>query len=451
MQKGDIIFYLNFNPMKYSQFNSIVSLDNNTYLYNSFVQKFIAIDSLLKDLLESAIIEGVDGLEDIHPDFYSYLKAEGFLVPNDTNEVDKVKKIVKSVDENLHEFLLTINPTMNCNFKCWYCYETHIKKSSFSQEMMKKVDRFIENTTQKPNLHYFNLAFFGGEPLLYFKRDVAPVIRKLQEECKRNLVDYSVSFTTNGYLINDYFIDFFKSHEIVPALQITLDGYGEEHDQVRYVTKTKGSYAEIVKNMRRLLNNRFPVRLRINYTKDNIENAYKIADDFADIKAEIKDQFLLVDMHRVWQDTGNEDLPSIVDKNVEYFQSKGITVKHNSPNNVVESCYADKRNSAVINYNGDIYKCTARDFTKENRAGYLNDVGDLIWEDDYLERRMDIKFKNKPCLSCRLMPICNGGCSQHAMEALEEGGRGDYCIYHGDDKLKDDVVKSKIDEILISL
>ena len=64
---------------------------------------------------------------------------------------------------------------------------------------------------------------------------------------------------------------------------------------------------------------------------------------------------------------------------------------------------------------------------------------------------MDIKFKNKPCLTCRLLPICNGGCSQHAMEALEEGGRGEYCVYNGDDKLKDDVVKSKIDEILGSL
>ncbi len=437
--------------MKYSQFNSIVTIENQIYLYNSFVQKFILIDPLLKDLLESAIVEGIDGLEEVHPDFYTYLKSEGFLVPNDVDEVGKVKEIVKFVDENNDSFLLTINPTMNCNFKCWYCYETHIKKSSFSEEMIETVNKFIEKTARKPKMNFFNLAFFGGEPLLYFKRDVTPVIKKLQQECKENLVDYSVSFTTNGYLINDYFIDFFKSHKITPALQITLDGYGKKHDEVRYVTKTKGSYVEIVNNIKVLLKNEFPVRLRINYTKDNIEDAYKIADEFDEIASEIKKEFLLVDLHRVWQDTGDEDIPSIVNKNVDYILSKGIPVKHNSPNNVAESCYADKRNSAVINYNGDIYKCTARDFTRENRAGYISDQGDLIWENNYLERRMDIKFKNKPCLTCRLMPICNGGCSQHAMEALEEGGRGEYCVYHGDDKLKDDVVKSKIEEIVGSL
>ena len=437
--------------MKYSQFNSIVSFNNAIYLYNSYVQKFIVIDPLLKDLLEASIAEGIDGLEDIHPGFYEYLKSEGFLVPSDDDEVQKIRDIVKVVDENTQSFLLTINPTMNCNFKCWYCYETHIKKSSFSDEMIGKVSKFIEKTAKKPDMKFFNLAFFGGEPLLYFKRDVIPVIEKMQDECEANDVGYAVSFTTNGYLIDDYFINFFKARDIVPALQITLDGYGEKHDAVRYVTKTKGSYVEIVRNMKLLINNGFPVRLRINYTKDNIEDAYKISDEFNDIDPETKNKFLLIDFHRVWQDSDGEDIPKIVDQNLEYMKSKGITVKHNSPNNVVQSCYADKRNSAVINYNGDIYKCTARDFTRPNRAGFINEEGDLIWENDYLERRMDVKFKNKPCLTCRLMPICNGGCSQHAMEALEKEGRGEYCIYEGDETLKDDVVKSKIEEIVESL
>ncbi|WP_340203328.1 radical SAM/SPASM domain-containing protein [Ascidiimonas sp. W6] len=437
--------------MKYSQFNSIIPFDNSFYLYNSYTQKFIIIAPLLKDLLEASIMEGIDGLEEIHPDFYKYLKSEEFLVPNNVDEVEKIRKIVKTVDENNSSFLLTINPTMNCNFKCWYCYETHIKKSSFSDSMIDKVSKFIEKTAQKPAMNFFNLSFFGGEPLLYFKRDVVPVIQKLQKECVENSVDYAVSFTTNGYLVDDYFINFFKSHGIAPALQITLDGYGKKHDAVRYVTKTKGSYVEIVSNIKLLLNNSFPVRLRINYTKDNIEDAYKISDEFDDIDMEIKNDFLLVDFHRVWQDSDGEDIPMIVDQNLEYMKSKGLTVKHNSPNNVVESCYADKRNSAVINYNGDIYKCTARDFTTANRAGYLTNEGDLIWENNYLERRMEVKFKNKPCLTCRLMPICNGGCSQHAMEALEEGGRGEYCIYEGDEKIKDDVVKSKIEEIIETL
>ncbi len=91
-------------------------------------------------------------------------------------------------------------------------------------------------------------------------------------------------------------------------------------------------------------------------------------------------------------------------------------MSNTSVNNVVESCYADKRHSVTINYNANIYKCTARDFTKENRAGYINSEGELVWEDNYLERRMNSKFKNKPCQTCRILPLCGGSCSQHAME-----------------------------------
>ncbi|WP_431611416.1 radical SAM protein [Chryseobacterium sp. 'Rf worker isolate 10'] len=435
--------------MKYSQFNSIVYIDERYYLYNSFNQKFLVIDPILKDLLEASKNENIENLQEVHPTFYDYLVAEEFIIANEIEEVEKVKQLAKSVDENHSNFLLTINPTMNCNFKCWYCYETHVKTSKFSQSMIDKVGKFIEKTTSNPAMKYFQLAFFGGEPLLYFKKDVVPVIEKLQDECVKNLVDYSVSFTTNGYLIDDYFIDFFNSRKITPSFQITLDGYKEKHDEVRFVNAKKGSYEEIVKNIKRLINNSFFVRLRVNYTSENIADTYKISEEFQDIPADIKKKYLLMDFHRVWQDSQNDNINTVVDENTDKIKENGILVSHMTPDNVRNSCYADKRNSAVINYNGDLFKCTARDFTTAKRAGYINESGDLIWEDDYLERRMNTKFKNKPCLSCRLLPICNGGCSQHAMEAEES--QTEYCVYYGDDRLKDDVVISKIKGIVEAL
>jgi uncharacterized protein len=435
--------------MKYSQFNSIVFFDNRYHLYNSYTQKFIVIDATLKDLLDAAVVEGIDGLSEIHPDFYSYLKSEEFIVPNEVDEVQKVRDIVKSVDENTQSFLLTINPTMNCNFKCWYCYETHIRKSSLTNDMIEKIGRFMENITSKDGIQYFSLAFFGGEPLLYFKRDVVPLIEKMQDECVKNKVDYSVGFTTNGYLVDDEFIDFFKSHKITPALQITLDGYKEDHDAVRFVNSSKGSYEVIIKNIRKLLLNSFPVRLRINYTTENLANSYKIADEFKDIPEEILKKFLVIDLHRVWQDSKNDNIIVTVEKVVEEVRKQNVPIEHMVLNNVRDSCYADKRNSAVINYNGDLFKCTARDFTTSDRAGYLSDNGELIWENDYQERRMDIKFKNKPCLSCRLLPICNGGCSQHALEAVEKGV--EYCVFSGDENQKSSIIKSKIEQIIESL
>ncbi|MDB5285487.1 MAG: Radical protein [Mucilaginibacter sp.] len=432
--------------MKYSQFNSIVPYDDKFALYNAFSQKVIFLEETLKDLLKAAVNEGIDNLQNIHPTFYDYLSAEKFLTADDTDEIDLVKQLVAKIDNNTNQYLLTINPSMNCNFKCWYCYETHVKGSMLDEHMVSKINKFVSTTASKQEMQFFALSFFGGEPLLYFKKDVVPIIENYAKECKDNSVATSISFTTNGYLINDEFILFFKERNLTCSLQITLDGYKEKHDLVRYVSASKGSYETIITNIKSLLMNGFYVRLRINYTEKNIEDTHKIGAEFSDIPAEIKDNLLLIDFHRVWQDDKIDNTYFVVGDNIDQMRADGLNVSSTYvPNNVIESCYADKRNSAVINYNGDLFKCTARDFTTVKRAGYLSEDGELIWENGYLEKRMESKFKNKPCLTCPILPICNGGCSQHAFEHL---GGDEYCVHSGDFNEKMRIVKSKVEELI---
>jgi uncharacterized protein len=431
--------------MKFSQFNTIIPFEEKYALYNSFTQKVIFLVAELKELLSAAINEGIDNLNEYHPTFYQYIIEQGFVVEESCDEVAIVKEISEKIDNSPQDFLLTINPTMNCNFKCWYCYETHVKKSKLNVDTLEKTKRFIHKTVnENEELKTFSLSFFGGEPLLYFKETVVPIIDYAKEVCSKKNVDFTIGFTTNGYLINQSFIDYFKELGMSCFLQITLDGYKEEHDAVRFVNAKRGSYEEIVKNIRLLINNKFPVQLRVNYTDKNIANSHKIANEFEDIDKAILDNYLIFDFHRVWQNTSAGDVSEIVEENLLSIRKNGLTVKTNSPNSVVDSCYADKRNSVVINYNADIYKCTARDFTSQNRAGYVNDEGCLVWENDYQEKRMSVKFKNKPCLTCRIMPLCNGGCSQHAFERQDE----EYCIYDGDETEKSNIVKIKIEDIL---
>lgn len=432
--------------MKYSQFNTILPFDGQFVLYNSFHNRIIILEETLKDILQAARFEGIDSLLDVHPDFYNYLADQEFLVDEQVDEINRVREISQRVDEDPSQYLLTINPTMNCNFKCWYCYETHVKNSSLTPEQINRINKFILKTAERPELKHFGLSFFGGEPLLYFSRDVTPIIDHFHRVCNEHGLDYSISFTSNGYLIDQDFIDYFDRLNIRCSLQITFDGYGKTHDQVRYVNENKGSFDQIVKNIKLLVKNRFPVRLRINYTESNLEETWRIAEEFSDISQADRDAYMEFDYHRVWQNDKVDDAHLVLDRNVDSMRESGFKVSGKySPNNVHDSCYADKRNSVVINYNGDLFKCTARDFTKVQRAGVLSEEGELVWENEYQEKRMNVKFNNKPCLSCRIMPLCNGGCSQHALEHLNGD---DYCVYFGDEGEKDKVVKSKIEEIL---
>lgn len=433
-------------PYTFSMFNSVLPYQQQYALYNSFTQKVVFLDPFLKDLLVAAIHEGIDELQHVHPQFYAYLVNEAFLVPQDTDEVEKVKQLVRQVDEDESIFLLTINPTLNCNFKCWYCYETHLKQSRLTPESIEKINKLISRIAARPQLKEFNLSFFGGEPLLYFHKQVVPIIEHFYQTCERENKRYGISFTTNGYLIDDDFIRFFDERRLRCSLQITLDGHRQHHDTVRFVHAQKGSYDEIIQNIYKLVWNGFFVRVRINFTAKNLRECYRIADDLCDIDRSFSDRFMLVDFHRVWQDNEG-DVYELLENTLQYFKQKGLKVDNRySPNNVLHSCYADKRNSAVVNYDGNLFKCTARDFTKVHREGYVNEEGELVWENNSLERRMQAKFHNPPCLKCRLLPLCNGGCSQHALEALEEGKP--YCVYGGDEHEKDRVILQKIQEIV---
>ena len=102
---------------------------------------------------------------------------------------------------------------------------------------------------------------------------------------------------------------------------------------------------------------------------------------------------------------------------------------------VQNSCYADKKNHATINYNGEAYKCTARDFTSESKEGILQEDGSIEWNGKY-HNRLEAKLKNKPCLECPILPICGGGCSQLAIE--NEGK--DYCVHNFDENKKKQLV-----------
>lgn len=70
----------------------------------------------------------------------------------------------------------------------------------------------------------------------------------------------------------------------------------------------------------------------------------------------------------------------------------------------------------MVNYDGLLFKCTARDFKETRSEGRLQADGEVAWNEKYAQR-MEVKYANKACLACKILPICNGGCSQNKLDA----------------------------------
>lgn len=419
-----------------SQFNTFFHHEFSMVGYNALSNEFIILDIELFELYKAGVNENkIADLKNIHPSFFDHIKNKGFIIEKNTDEIECVKKLVSSIDQNDEIFELIINPTMNCNFKCWYCYETHIKDSKMSSLTINKVILFINNILEKPNLKQFHLSWFGGEPLLYYDKTILPILQKIYPLLKSKEIEFVSNFTTNGLLINQKILTDCNLFG-VDHFQITLDGHRKRHNKVRFVNKERGSYDEIVNNIKLILKNRINVTVRINISEDTLnDKVNEIINDFSDLTLEDK-TFLNFSFHKVWQE--EKDIQNGMIKLINEFKMNKLSTQTiDEVDHVRNSCYADKKNQATINYNGEIFKCTARDFKSENREGFLQEDGSVLWNEKH-DNRMNIKFKNKPCLTCKILPICNGSCSQLALESQGQ----EYCVHDFDEDQKTLVVKN---------
>lgn len=429
--------------MKYSIYNSFIHINaQHSLLYNAMSDKFLILTSDLADKYRTSGIKEIP--TDTNDLFYQRLIQEKFLVETEKNESDLLKEITWRTDNDDSIYILTINPTLDCNFKCWYCYENHIPQSVMNEDMLSALRKHIKDMLEQKEIRIFVLSFFGGEPLLAFEENVKPLIDYTQNLCMEKGIQLRISFTTNGYLLTRERIEQLENYPI-SSFQITLDGDRKTHDKVRKTREGNGSYNIIQAHVRLLLERHIQVTLRINYTAHNIKACAAIAEDLSTINDNEK-PYLHIDLQHVWQDSENN-----IDKEVralkKIFYNYGLRARVPLSDHVRVPCYADKRNECVINYNGDVFKCTARDFTPENRYGHLQADGTIIWEGDRHERHMHTAFTSNTCATCRIAPLCKGGCAQTRMDYE---GQTDYCLYNHDEQLKDKVILDRFEELFLN-
>ncbi|ATL43494.1 radical SAM protein [Elizabethkingia sp. HX WHF] len=428
--------------MKTSIYNNFITYDNKNVCYNLLNDKFVILEDDLKELLLAANRENnIDELKEIHPDFYEFLAEEGYIVDEEKDEFQEVVSVSKEVDDNEKQYLLFINPTMNCNFKCWYCYETHIKDSKMDNVNIEKTIQFIENIISQNNkIEDFAISWFGGEPLLYFDKVVVPILEGAKKITESSGINLITGFTTNGLLFDQKKIDFLKKYTL-QEIQITLDGYKDNHDKIRYISETKGSFDKIIKNIILLADNQINVVVRVNCTEQNINDIDKIMSLFQKVPQSIK-KYLKFTFHKVWQleSSLEYDVRHYIDK----YKNSDFYVDGAVFDSVRGSCYADKYNQAFINYNGDVFKCSARDFESKSKLGQLEQNGTITWNEKKFIRQ-NAKFQNIPCQTCSILPVCGGGCSQVAYENLGK----DYCVNDFDENKKKEIVKRVFEQKII--
>ncbi len=408
--------------MKYkmSIFTARVVVNSHIYLYSTFTDQITALSTDVDELLEKYRLN-IQDLKYIHPDLFNCLLHHKYIVSNDCEEWKEVYSTWEKEDNSPLKFSMIINPTLNCNMRCWYCYEHHDKSAYMSEETIQLVKRLITKKVEEKALKGLNIDFFGGEPLLHYKKCVKPILDTAYAECDKLDKRLYVSFTTNAFLLSDAIVrdldKYAKWGQI--RMQITLDGNEALHDKTRTLNGIYPTYRKIISNIVNCVRNNISVLVRLNYTNENVDSFYDIMDEFTSLTLKEKGDIIFT-MHKVWQEINTPDLDNRVEMLKAAFQERGFFVEFTEPLNG-SRCYGDRENFIVINYNGDLYKCTAREFLPSGREGVLAQDGNIDWNAKY-QQRMSLKKCPPVCHSCVLFPLCHAGCTQNKLEIpLNEG------------------------------
>ena len=408
----------NKNKYTTSKYNYFIDYKGRKLLFNGLTG---AGFNMSKQEYEQLLpfLENIDDFKQNYPDDFNHFVKLGYIIESDFDEMAYMKFKNRQIIFQDKDYRLTINPTLDCNFNCWYCYEEH-PKEYMSKETATKIKRHIRYMIEQEQITSLRLDWFGGEPLLYFYEIMYPIAIYAKNLCKKHKIPYSSQMTTNAYCIDEKMIAYLEKIKN-DFFQITLDGDRERHNKIRNASGAP-SYDIIINNINMLCEklDKISITMRLNYDEKTLQsgNIYTILDD---IKEENRKK-IRINTQRVWQTKNgkqeeNKDLINFI----KVAQGKGfLGVDSGGGISIGKfyTCYVSRYYHTEINYDGKIYKCTARDYSDDYVMGELMPNGIIQWNEKKLSKMYaNPTFENALCIDCKYLPLCNGTCPQNILDA----------------------------------
>ena len=172
--------------------------------------------------------------------------------------------------EHIMQASFTIVVTYNCNFRCPYCFEENLSKSSdcnvkFSKQLVDKLFESILLIEPRDSLRNKVVKLYGGEPLLKENYEIVKYIVS-----KGMDIGFVFGAVTNGYDLEIY--KDLISPEMIKYIQITIDGEKEFHNKRRIHYLGYPTFDKIISNIGIALDRGAEIVIRVNTDKNNIQS-----------------------------------------------------------------------------------------------------------------------------------------------------------------------------------
>jgi uncharacterized protein len=420
--------------MKPSRYNIFIRSHNGaTLAFNSASAALAEILPEKLPIIQRLLADPSSAKTDEEKEYLAALFEGRYLIPDSGDEVTSFK-----VNNRTHRFgnralLLTIAPTLACNFRCDYCFESQSSirmNKETEQALLAFAERSLKQSEQ------LLVTWFGGEPTLSLE-----TIERVQSGLQQRAHQFAVAMLPSAIITNGYLLDGAMATRLqicgVEEAQITLDGPAPIHDSRRKLANGRGTYQRIIENLKQTVDI-LRISIRINVDRMNVEATFDIFEDlraaglldkvslyFAQVTssttvcADIRDRCLSteefsrgqIELYRKLIDAG-------------FYQ---IEYPMLAPGG---HCGADSANAYVVAPNGDLFKCW-----EELSADSANSVGS-VYDTELSDRQRAVlekyfawdPFEKSECRECNILPLCMGGCPRQSMN-LDAPDSGACCSW----------------------
>lgn len=421
--------------IKSKQFKYIKLNNGNYALFNNLLLDLVFVEEKVFLKLQESKFDELP--EELIAEFCN----KGILIGNenvDNKAIENLRNNYLKTTKKIDTLYLII--AQGCNLGCKYCFAEN-ENGNWENRLMTfdtakiAIDKFAEHAI-KNEVEEPTVMLFGGEPLLNWK-----LIKEIVEYANSNYKDIlSFSIVTNGTLINESKIEFFKENNIIPA--ISLDGPKLINDENRvFKNSDKSVYDYVLKAIKLMQEKDCKFGLSVTLTPAVIKDRKEFVNWIKELG--INDVYLNplhCDYEKGWEEHYKKNTKLLIETFYDLLETNIINSRILRQINsfmtrsfYFADCCAGGLNQLTIKPSGDVMVCQCNYFLDKNKMGNIitDDIEKIINNKNSEYWVNNVPIMKDKCLDCEGLFICGGSCVTSDTNLFGTNNVVDesYCIY----------------------
>ena len=366
------------------------SVDGGTLFYNSLTQEMIwEADSLLQT-----------------DSFRGYLYQHRFLVPDSLEEsrlVSQLRELLPVFQRPSGSQCYTIMTTLDCNARCYYCYELGRARVRMTEDTARQIAAYIADHAGGNKIV---LRWFGGEPL--YNSSVISVICSV---LSGRGISYESELISNGYLLSGEVLETAVDLWHLKKAQITFDGTAPVYNRIKnYIHADPNPFQTVLNNVKAALSKNIRISVRLNVSEENLADQFELTKFL--LKELPEERNCLIYPRMLFEYAGNKisvrskearrkltsGLIELMTLIAGHGRLDGIPLQKSD---LTSSCIADSDSALVITPDGNVGKCE-----HYSESEFIGTIADGVWDEQAVAAWKAPAPYYDFCSSCTYYPMC---------------------------------------------